>query len=263
VGVPVRFGTIREDEEDVRQVLEEGYPDFKKQLSVLNPKVGEDSVLESGAPTDIIAEILSQSAASAVRIRQLSDTLETVKRHEYEKGAAKLPEGTAKELLDFLARTPQGAYQTSEAASAGTEQVQSLERRLDTLFEEISHLKDMIAAQGDSKGVGQLEKEQGEIKEAVLGLHAFQDENKLSLEKAVSQAIKEQMSKYSPTKQVMLETAGKREPYYQPVLSGANRPPEIGQTMQTYARCQGCGAGIVITDRFCPHCGRPNYQSGT
>jgi hypothetical protein len=263
MGIPVRFGTIHEDENEVRKVLEEGYPDFKKQLAELTQKGGEESPIESTAPTDIIAEILSQSAASAVRIRQLADTLETVRREEYEKGAAKLPEGTAKELLDFLAKAPPGAYETAPNPSASTEQIQTLERRLDTLFEEINHIKDMIATQDDSQPVGEIRKEQEEIKEAVMSLRAFQDENKLTLEKAVSQAIKEQMSKLSPAKQVMLDTAGKEEPSAHPIVVGAGETPNLRRAIQTYARCMSCGAGIVITDRYCPHCGKPNYQGGT
>jgi hypothetical protein len=261
IEVPIRFGTIRENEEDVRQFLEEGYDKFSKQLTELTPKAGEASAIESVAPTDIIAEILSQSSASAVRIRQLADTLETVKREEYEKGAAKLPEGTAKELLAFLAKAPPGAYQTSDAATAATEQMQTLERRLDALFEEINHIKDMIAAQGDPQNVSQFKKEQDEIKEAVLGLRALQDENKVSLEEAVSQAIKEQMSKTPSAKQVMLDTVGKEEPYSQSIVFSPGSQSNMTQTVESYTWCQRCGAGLVITDRFCPHCG--NYQSGT
>ena len=259
--VPVTFGTIRENEEDVRQFLEEGYDEFSKQLTELTPQVGEASAVESVAPTDIIAEILSQSSASAIRIRQLADTLETVKREEYEKGAAKLPEGTAKELLAFLAKAPLGAYQTSDAAIVATEQMQTLERRLDALFDEINHIKDMIAAQGDSQNVSQFKKEQDEIKEAVLGLLALQDENKVSLEKPVSQAIKEQMSKAPSAKQVMLDTVGKDEPYSQSIVFSPGSSSNMTETVESYTRCQRCGAGLVITDRFCPHCG--DYQSGT
>jgi hypothetical protein len=277
LGVPVRFGTIRENEEDVRQTLEDGYPDFKKQLSGLTPTAGEASPIESGAPTDIIAEILSQSAASAVRIRGLSDSLDTVKREEYEKGAARLPEGTAKQLLDFLAKAPPGSYQTSNVSTASSDQMQVLEKRLDSLFEEIGHLKDMITTQG-GPGIGQFQKDQNEIKEAVLGLRVLQDENKVSLEKAVSQAIKEQMSKTPPAKQLMLDTVGKEEPYPQPIAFNPGQPSNTPQSpmafspgqpfsttqgVESYTRCQRCGAGLVITDRFCPHCGRPSYQSGT
>jgi len=259
--VPVTFGTIRENEEDVRQFLEEGYDEFSKQLTELTPQVGEASAVESVAPTDIISEILSQSSASAIRIRQLADTLETVKREEYEKGAAKLPEGTAKELLAFLAKAPLGAYQTSDAAIVATEQMQTLERRLDALFDEINHIKDMIAAQGDSQNVSQFKKEQDEIKEAVLGLLALQDENKVSFENPVSQAVKEQMSKAPSAKQVMLDTVGKDEPYSQSIVFSPGSSSNMTETVESYTRCLRCGAGLVITDRFCPHCG--DYQSGT
>jgi len=263
MGIPVRFGTIREDENEVRAVLEEGYADFTKQLGDLTPKAGEESMMESSAPTDIIAEILSQSAASAVRIRQLADTLDTVRRQEYEKGAAKLPEGTARELLDFLAKAPPGAYQTSSAPTASTEQIQTLERRLDTLFEEINHLKDMVStSQTDPNAIAEFQKEQEKIKEAVMGFRALQNENKSSLEKTVSQAIKEQMAKMSPAKQLMLDVAGKEEPQVQPLL-GASVSPSLPESIQSYTRCPSCGAGIVITDRFCAHCGKPNIQNGT
>jgi len=263
IGVPVRFGTILENEEDVRQFLEDGYLGFKKQLTELTAKNGEASPIDSASPTDVIAEILSQSAASAVRIRQLADSLEAIKRHEYERGASKLPEGAARELLDFLAKAPPGAYQVSNPASASTEQAQTLERRFDTLFEEINHLKEMIVAQVDSKGVSRFQTEQTEIKEAVLGLRALQNENKVSLEEVVTQAIKEQMTKFSPAKQVMVDTVGNEETSSQPLVFSASPSAAISQTVQTYARCRGCGASLVITDRFCLHCGKPNYQGGT
>jgi len=263
VGVPIKFGTILENEEQVRQFLEEGYLGFKKQLTELTAKVGEISAIDSASPTDVIAEILSQSAASAVRIRQLADSLEAIKRQEYEKGASKLPEGTARELLDFLAKAPLGAYQVLNEPSASTLQTQTLERRIDSLFEMINHLKDMMATQVDSKNVSQFQREQTEIKEAVLSLRAVQNDNKVSLEETVTQAIKEQMSKFSPAKQVIVGTAGNEETNAQPLVFGASSSAAISQTVQTYARCLSCGAGLVITDRFCPHCGIPSYQGCT
>ena len=263
VGVPIKFGTILENEEQVRQFLEEGYLGFKKQLTELTAKVGEISAIDSASPTDVIAEILSQSAASAVRIRQLADSLEAIKRQEYEKGASKLPEGAARELLDFLAKAPLGAYQVLNEPSASTLQTQTLERRIDSLFEMINHLKDMMATQVDSKNVSQFQREQTEIKEAVLSLRAVQNDNKVSLEETVTQAIKEQMSKFSPAKQVIVGTAGNEETNAQPLVFGASSSAAISQTVQTYARCLSCGAGLVITDRFCPHCGIPSYQGCT
>jgi hypothetical protein len=259
MGVPVKFGTILESEDGVRRTLEEGYGDFRKQLSELTSK-GTEAILEAAAPTDIIAEILSQSAASAVRIRQLADALETVKRQEYERGAAKLPEGTAKELLEFLARAPKGSYQTSEAATP--EQIKTLDRRLDTLFEEINHMKEMMASESRTKAITMVQKEQNEIKEAVIGLRALQSQSRESIEKAISDAIKEQMSKIPPSRQVMVDVAGKGDTYPASPSHDVVLPSPSVQ-MEPYTRCRSCGAGIVITDRFCAHCGWQNTQGGT
>jgi len=55
-GIPVKFGTIREDEGDIRNVLEEGYSDFEKELSELMPREGRGSALEFASPTDVIGQ---------------------------------------------------------------------------------------------------------------------------------------------------------------------------------------------------------------
>ena len=263
MGVPVKFGAIFDTEEDVLQVLQKGYGDFQKQLSELASN-GAGAV-PSSVPSDIIAEILSQSAASAIRIRQLGDALETVKREQYERGAAKLPEGVAKELLEFLARAPKEAYQTSETPTS-PEQIKALERRLDTLFEEIAQMRELMDKRLNTDTIDLVKKEEDEIKEAVMGLRAFQSQDRESIEKTISDAIKEQMNQISPARQVMIGThdSEQTEPSGMPpspvsALEPLPSWPPPNSQMQPYTRCGSCGAGIVITDRFCPHCGNPTF----
>ena len=177
-----------------------------------------------------------------------------------------------KELLDFLAKAPPGSYQTTEASTTSNEQIKSFERRLDTLYEEISHLKDLMTSQGGGDEVRALRKEEEEIKEsvldlrtfqegmkeAILGLRVVQEESRRSLERTVSESIKENMSKLTPVQQTAAIDETEKPPV-QPIGYRFDSPTSE-QPLQTYTRCSSCGAGLVITDRFCPHCGNPNYQ---
>jgi hypothetical protein len=181
-GIPVKFGTIRENQEDVRNVLEEGYSDFEKELSELTPKEG--SAIESAAPTDVIGQILSQSAASAVRIRQMTDALDQAKRGEYEKGADRLSEGIAKQLLEFLAKAPPGSYQTSEAPGAAiTAHAQEVEKRLGNLAEEVTGLRRDLSAQTtpDASFVAAVTAETQKIREALGDLRNLYTDNAASI----------------------------------------------------------------------------------
>ena len=140
MGIPIQFGTLAVDKEDVTRLLEQGYEKYKEQIAKLVP--AEDGAIEeSSAPADIIAKILAQSAVSAVRIRQLTDDLDLIKRREYEKGAERMADGTAKRLLEFLAKAPAGTIRVSDIPSAGSEErMQQIQQRLDALADQISFL---------------------------------------------------------------------------------------------------------------------------
>jgi len=180
-GIPVRFGTIVENDAEVQRILEEGYPDFKKELSELGGKEGAAVPIESTSPTDIIAQILSQSAASAIKIRQMSDSLDEVRRQEYDRSAARLPEGAAKQLLDFLAHAPPGSYEVSDTQRAvAGEQMQGLEKRLDSLLEEISGLKGRLVSSSSGVAPEAIETftgEQKKIRESLGDLRNLYTEN--------------------------------------------------------------------------------------
>ena len=254
IGIPEKFGMIRENEDAVRIVLEERYHEFSQRLTELASK-WDKSTTESTAGSDIIAEVLSQSAASAVRIRQLTDTLDNMRRTEYERGAEKLPQGTLRELLDFLAKAPASAYQASNTLTASPEQIHAFEQRLDSLFEEIKHVQEMIAGQTNPEC---LERQHQEAKDAVMSVPAFQDENKVVLGRAASEATTER-SNESPARDVMVETP-KEQHLLQQTAFGIDHTPNPTDLIESYLLCQGCGAGIAITDRFCPYCGGRIYQ---
>lgn len=285
LGIPIEFGTMEASSGDVQRLLEARYEKFKKELAEFKP--GGSAIDEAGEPTDIIAEILSQSAASAVKIRQMTDALGDLKRKQYEKGAERLPEGAAKELLEFLAKAPPGSYETAEApVGSKQEEIENLQRRLDTLFEDITYLRELVTKLDSSETMMEVKKEQDKIKDAVEGLRSLYTENVASLENTVRQTLGDYFDTVPPAieafvKKTVEEAATNhsqtllpaaiavpeaREDQILPrkesrsLLPGAERVLDaIGSIVApSYAKCVSCGAQIVITDKFCYHCGRPN-----
>ncbi len=263
MGVPIKFGTMEPSSIDVQRFLEEGYENFKKQLADLNPAKNETSEEFTGT-TDVISQILEQSAASAVKIRGLTDALDTFKRSGYEKGADRLPEGAAKQLLEFLAKAPPGSYEASEMPTgAAAEQIQSIQRRLDTLFEDIGNLREILSTQYGSGAVAEIREEQDKIIEAVNSLRTIYNENVASVEKTIGKSLMEYFetvpsSMTTYLRKIAVETVegmGKEASLTTP--SQPSLPQPAVEVFPTYTRCFSCGAGIVITDRFCSHCGRP------
>lgn len=286
LGVPIEFGTIVASSGDVQRYLEGGYVKFKKELGALKPGSGP-ALDDAAGPTDIIAQILSQSAASAVKIRQMTDALDDLRRRQYEKGADRLPEGAAKELLEFLAKAPPGAYEATETpVGSKDEEIQNLQRRLDTIFEDITYLRDLVTKLDTSESMIAVKKEQNKINEAVAGLRSLYTDNVASLENTVRQTLNDYFDTVPPsiesfvkkaieevaTKQgqtLLPATVGVPETREVPILPrkegrsllpGAERVLELigSDAAASYAKCVSCGAQIVITDKFCYHCGRPN-----
>ncbi len=286
LGVPIEFGTMVASSGDVQRYLEVSYVKFKKELVDLKPGAGP-ALDDAAGPTDIIAQILSQSAASAVKIRQMTDALDDLRRRQYEKGADRLPEGAAKELLEFLAKAPPGAYEATETpVGSRDEEIQNLQRRLDTIFEDITYLRDLVTKLDTSESMIAVKKEQNKINEAVAGLRSLYTDNVASLENTVRQTLGSYFETVPPAieafvKKTVQETVTNqsqtllpatigvpeaREPPILPrkegrsLLPGAERVLELigSGEASSYAKCVSCGAQIVITDKFCYHCGRPN-----
>jgi hypothetical protein len=221
-GIPVKFGTIRENEEDVRNVLEEGYSDFERELSELTSKEGTASALEPAAPTDAIGQILSQSAVSAARIEQMANVLDELKRMEHEKGADRLSEGIAKQLLELLAAV------TSEQQK---------------IREALGELRNLHTDNAASIGF-----QLGSLASGLENLKTLLTENAASLEKTVKGTIIEAIP---PS----VEQALAKQP--SPVPSTARAPPASEVMLSEYTWCVNCGTAIGLIDRFCDHCGRP------
>jgi hypothetical protein len=220
-GIPVKFGTIRENEEDVRNVLEEGYSDFERELSELTSKEGRASALESAAPTDVNGQILSQLEASAARIGQMADVLDELKRRDYGKDADRLSEGTTKQLLELL-----------EAVKSEQEKIR----------EALGDLRNLHTDNAASIGF-----QLGGLASGLEKLKTLLTENAASLEKSVRGTIIEAIP--PSVEQALAKTS--------PVPATARAPPGEEVMVPAYTWCLACGTAIGLTDRFCDHCGRP------
>jgi hypothetical protein len=268
LGIPVQFGTIVATNDDVERYLEAGSADFKKKLEELKPEAGP--TIDAASPTDIIAQIISQSATSAVKIRQMTDILEDLRRKQYDKGAERMPEGAAKQLLEFLAKAPPGSYETSETrTTSATEQAQEIQRRLDALFEAMTDLR-KLSNQVNSEGLETLRNEQQKIREAVGDLRNLYNENAASIGfqlgivvnnfDKLTTSLKENTASIEKTvKQTIVDTIPhsieEAMKSIRPVRWGRARPRE--ELSAHYTWCISCRAEIRITDRFCDSCGWP------
>jgi hypothetical protein len=158
-----------------------------------------------------------------------------------------MPEGAAKQLLEFLAKAPPGSYETSEE-SVGTkdEELQRLHRRLDTLFEDLNHVQELLAKQKDSETLS-------EIKDVVGEFRDLHYENVASVEKTIRQTLSDYFESVPPAREMFVKkhVAAFVTGRIQPVLPG--EPVAL-----SYTKCTGCNSQIVTTDSFCYHCGRPN-----
>lgn len=236
LGIPVEYGTIEATGDDVQRLLEASYSKFSKEMAELKPGTGPP-IDEAAGPTDIIAEILSQSAASAVKIRQMTDALDDLKRKQYEKGAERMPEGTAKQLLEFLAKAPPGSYETVEAPVGSKEELRNLQRRLDTLFEDITYLRELVGQQNGSDAITVVRKEQEKIKEAVEGLRSLYTENVASVENTVRQTLTDYFDTVPPAieafvQKMVQENATKQN--QTPLLAAISVPEAPGDFVDTY-----------------------------
>lgn len=265
MGVPIQFGTIAADKEDVTRLLEQGYEKYKEQLAKLSPAAIAANN-ESSEPTDVIAEILAQSAASAVRIRQLTDDLDSVRRRDYEKGAERMADGTAKKLLEFLARAPPGAYQASETpAGASGEQMQKIQERLDTLADQISYLVKKTSEQ-NGQDLESIRKNQERIEEAIEKMTTISEKNVLVVEKTVMGTLRDYFDHVPPAIEAFVLKTVRDSSNVQiaPTRSVGRTERPVQSDVSSHTMCAWCGVEIPKIARFCDRCGQPNtYLEGT
>lgn len=297
LGVPVEFGTIASSSGDVTALLEQNYEKYKEQLAKLSPS-GPNGTYESSDPTDVIAEILAQSASSAVRIRQLSNDLDSAKRIEYEKGADRMAEGTAKQLLEFLAKAPPGTFQVSETPSSGSsERMQRLEQRLDGLTDQISSLvnktaetssgdyiermqrieqsltdlRDQISYQvkktseQEINDVQALRRNQEKIDEAIEKMAELSEKNLAIVEKTVMGTLRDYFDHVPPAMEAfVLKSINGASRSRSSQIKSAPTPSPTNQLLATpLTVCAWCSVGIQKDARFCDKCGEPNtYREG-
>jgi ElaB/YqjD/DUF883 family membrane-anchored ribosome-binding protein len=260
MGIPIQFGTLAKDKKDVTRLLEQGYEKYKEQIAKLVP--ADDSAIdESPEPADIIAEILAQSAASAVRIRQLTNDLDSIKRREYEKGAGRMVEGAAKRLLEFLAKAPAGTVQVSDSPSAVSEErIQQIQQRLDVLADEISFLVKKTSEQSDDR-IESIKRNQERIEEEIRKIAATSEKSLLVVEKTVLGTLRDYFDHVSPAMEVFVskavgDTLDAQSSRIQP-------PPRLSSQSlaPAYTICAWCGSEIPKISKFCYRCGEPNsYQ---
>ncbi len=283
LGVPTVFGTIVASNEDVQRYLEVGYAKFKNELEDVKAGVGlvSDDVER---PTDTTAQILSQSAGTTAKTSLMIDALDEIRRRRYGEGADLLPAGAAKELLNFLAKAPPGSYEARETPVGSSDgEIQHLRRRLDTLFEDLNDVRELLTQQEDMDTLAAVE-EQKKIKESVAGLQSLYTDGMASLEKTVRQTLSQHLDTMSSAierfvkkvveeavttqSQTLLPPAtvaaeGRREldvtEQGRSLLPGVERVLAAGAlAVFSYAMCGNCGAQIMMADKFCYHCGRPN-----
>jgi hypothetical protein len=162
-GLPLPFATILSSEMDVQQLLEERYAEFKDKLTKLGSLGESGSQVETGevGARELLEETLAQSAASAVRIRQLNEEISQLSSMRYAKAMEAAAYMMMKKLstqlltsLDSLNRTIETLQEklnlikvavdqvNTEHNVAGRELIQlpSIDSEIRTLREEIERL---------------------------------------------------------------------------------------------------------------------------
>lgn len=87
LGIPMPFATMAQSAEEVQGLLEERYVEFKDKLTKLGSFGTNGAASESspGGAKELIEEALSQSASSAVKIRQLNEEIIQLRSMRYER----------------------------------------------------------------------------------------------------------------------------------------------------------------------------------
>ncbi len=239
MGVPLPFATVKENSDDVRQLLEESYDKFKDQLTklgVFQSPGSQPASDETTGSTDLMSQVLEQSAASALKIRQMADELDEVRRKTYEKVMERVTEGAMKKLFDVLAHAPPGAVEIREAPSQPMQTVQ-MERLQKQLYELAEQLVLLVKVQGEKS-----EKEQQKLNDEIARLVAYNKDAMASVEKMLRGTFREYFDTVPPAMEDFVKRTVREY---------------TEKTQRAYVKCIGCGTEVPDSYRFCPHCGGP------
>lgn len=130
LGIPLPFATITKNQEEVLQLLKERYEEFKDKLLKLGPLNENGRSGSSFGARELLEEALSQSAASAIRIRQLSEEINQLRAMRYEKTLETAAELVMRKLSTNLSAT----------LNAMSDAIFDLQGKLEKMREELSKL---------------------------------------------------------------------------------------------------------------------------
>jgi len=130
LGVPLPFATIAKNEEEVLQLLKDRYEEFKDKLLKLSPLNENGRSGSSVGARELLEEALSQSAASAIKIRQLSEEIDQLRAMRYEKTLETAAELVMRKLSTNLSTT----------LNAISDAIFDLQGKLEKMREELSKL---------------------------------------------------------------------------------------------------------------------------
>jgi len=130
LGVPLPFSTIANSQEEVLQLLEGGYTEFRDKLNKLDALASEGPTGESNqqGAKELIEEALSQSADSAVKIRQLNEEINQLRSMRYEKTVN----------IAVGAMMKRFSAQVSTTLDSLSNQIEGLKQRMQSIQENIS-----------------------------------------------------------------------------------------------------------------------------
>lgn len=128
LGVPLPFATVVESENEVREFLEARHAEFRDKLTKLDMLNTDSSHDESArlSPNEVIGEALSQSAVSAVRIRQLNEEIRQLREMRYEKTMEAAVEAAVRKFSGQLTTTLVNMTEALEKTMERMESIQSL-----------------------------------------------------------------------------------------------------------------------------------------
>jgi hypothetical protein len=145
LGVPLPFATLLESEEELRQLLEERYAEFQDKLSKLNMLNSDGPQDESSqlSAKEIIGEALTNSAANAVKMRQLNEEISQLRSMRYEK--------TMEAVADAIMQ--RFSTQLSTVLVSLTQTLERTMEKMESIRHDLSHLDTMSYDNRSQSGV--------------------------------------------------------------------------------------------------------------
>jgi ElaB/YqjD/DUF883 family membrane-anchored ribosome-binding protein len=236
-GVPLTFSTVKENNDQVKRLLEDNYGKYKDQLTKLGAfeTPGPSTDTEETGSTDLVSQVLEQSASSAIKIRQMSDELEDIRRKTYEKAMERATDGAMKRLFDVLAHAPPGSVEVREPSGEPV-QTGQLERLQKQLYELAEQLALLVKVQWDKS-----EKEQQKLNDEIVRLVKHNQDSIASVEKMLRGTFREYFDTVPPAIEDLVKKTVREH---------------TERTQQVYVKCAGCGSEFPQVYSFCPNCGR-------